>query len=84
MGCDDFREEDFLLAEDWEEIIASRGQSSRLISVEEMRDMICEEIHELNRSFVYSRLLEMGLVFHSCDFFSLIMYFDNLYMFRKE
>ena len=79
MGCDDFREEDFLMEEDWNEVIAG-NQLDRFVSVEEMRDMICEEMHELNRGFVYSYLLKMGPVFRSCDLFSLMLYFDNLYM----
>ena len=79
MGCDDFREEDFLMEEDWNEVIAG-NQLDRFVSVEEMRDMICEEMHELNRGLVYSHLLKMGSVFRSCDLFSLMLYFDNLYM----
>ena len=79
MGCDDFREEDFLMEEDWNEVIAG-NQLDRFVSVEEMRDMICEEMHELNRGLVYSHLLKMGSVFRSSDFFSLLLYFDNLYM----
>lgn len=79
MGCDDFREEDFLMEEDWNEVIAG-NQLDRFVSVEEMRDMICEEMHELNRGLVYSHLLKMGSVFRSSDFFSLMLYFDNLYM----
>lgn len=75
MGCDDFREEDFLMEEDWNEVLAG-NQPDRFVSVEEMRDMICEEMHGLNREFVYSRLLKMGPVFHSSDFFSLLLYFD--------
>ena len=75
MGCDDFREEDFLMEEDWNEVLAG-NQLDRFVSVEEMRDMICEEMHGLNREFVYSRLLKMGPVFHSSDFFSLLLYFD--------
>ena len=70
MGCDDFREEDFLMEEDWNEVLAG-NQPDRFVSVEEMRDMICEEMHGLNREFVYSRLLKMGPVFHSSDYFSL-------------
>lgn len=80
MGCDDFREEDFLMEEDWNEMAAVRSQPDRFVSVEEMRDMICEEMHELNRGLVYSHLLKMGSVFRSSDFFSLMLYFDNLYM----
>ena len=79
MGCDDFREEDFLMEEDWNEVIAG-NQLDRFVSVEEMRDMICEEMHGLNRGLVYSHLLKMGPVFRSCDLFSLMLYFDNLYM----
>ena len=79
MGCDDFREEDFLMEEDWNEVIAG-NQLDRFVSVEGMRDMICEEMHELNRGLVYSHLLKMGSVFRSSDFFSLMLYFDNLYM----
>ena len=79
MGCDDFREEDFLMEEDWNEVIAG-NQLDRFVSVEEMRDMICEDMHKLNRGLVYSRLLKMGPVFRSCDLFSLMLYFDNLYM----
>ena len=79
MGCDDFREEDFLMEEDWNEVIAG-NQLDRFFSVEEMRDIICEEMHELNRGLVYSHLLKMGSVFRSSDFFSLMLYFDNLYM----
>ena len=75
MGCDDFREEDFLMEDDWNEVLAG-NQPDRFVSVEEMRDMICEEMHGLNREFVYSRLLKMGPVFHSSDFFSLLLYFD--------
>lgn len=75
MGCDDFREEDFLMEEDWNEVLAG-NQPDRFVSVEEMRDMICEEMHGLNREFVYSRLLKMGPVFRSSDFFSLLLYFD--------
>ena len=59
MGCDDFREEDFLMEEDWNEVLAG-NQLDRFVSVEEMRDMICEEMHELNRGLVYSHLLKMG------------------------
>ena len=73
MGCDDFREEDFLMEEDWNEVIAG-NQLDRFVSVEEMRDMICEEMHELNRGLVYSHLLKMGSVFRSSDFFSLMLY----------
>lgn len=80
MGCDDFREEDFLMEEDWNEMAAVRSQPDRLVSAEEMRDMICEDMHELNRGFVYSYLLKMGSVFRSSDFFPLLLYFDNLYM----
>lgn len=72
MGCDDFREEDFLMEEDWNEVLAG-NQPDLFVSVEEMRDMICEEMHGLNREFVYSRLLKMGDVFHSSDFFSLLL-----------
>lgn len=79
MGCDDFREEDFLMEEDWNEVLAG-NQPDRFVSVEEMRDMICEEMHGLNRGLVYSHLLKMGSVFRSSDFFSLLLYFDNLYM----
>lgn len=79
MGCDDFREEDFLMEEDWNEVLAG-NQPDRFVSVEEMRDMICEEMHELNRGLVYSHLLKMGSVFRSSDFFPLLLYFDNLYM----
>ena len=75
MGCDDFREEDFLMEEDWNEVLAG-NQPDRFVSVEEMRDMICEEMHGLNREFVYSRLLKMGPVFRSSDFFSLLLYCD--------
>ena len=75
MGCDDFREVDFLMEEDWNEVLAG-NQPDRFVSVEEMRDMICEEMHGLNREFVYSRLLKMGPVFRSSDFFSLLLYFD--------
>ena len=75
MGCDDFREEDFLMEEDWNEVLAG-NQPDRFVSVEDMRDMICEEMHGLNREFVYSRLLKMGPVFRSSDFFSLLLYFD--------
>ena len=73
MGCDDFREEDFLMEEDWNEVLAG-NQLDRVVSVEEMRDMICEEMHELNRGLVYSHLLKMGSVFRSSDFFSLMLY----------
>ncbi len=83
MGCDDFREEDFLMEEDWNEVIAG-NQLDRFVSVEEMRDMICEEMHELNRGLVYSHLLKMGSVFRSSDFFSLMLYFDNLYMLDEK
>ena len=83
MGCDDFREEDFLMEEDWNEVIAG-NQLGRFVSVEEMRDMICEEMHELNRGLVYSHLLKMGSVFRSSDFFSLMLYFDNLYMLDEK
>ena len=83
MGCDDFREEDFLMEEDSNEVIAG-NQLDRFISVEEMRDMICEEMHELNRGLVYSHLLKMGSVFRSSDFFSLMLYFDNLYMLDEK
>ena len=84
MGCDDFREEDFLMEEDWNEMAAVRSQPDRLVSAEEMRDMICEDMHGLNREFVYSRLLKMGPVFRSSDFFSLMLYFDNLYMLDEK
>ena len=83
MGCDDFREEDFLMEEDWNEVIAG-NQLDRFVSVEEMRDMICEDMHELNRGLVYSHLLKMGSVFRSSDFFSLMLYFDNLYMLDEK
>ncbi len=46
--------------------------------------MICEEMHELNRGLVYSHLLKMGSVFRSSDFFSLMLYFDNLYMLDEK
>ena len=83
MGCYDVREEDFLMEEDWNEVIAG-NQLDRFVSVEEMRDMICEEMHELNRGLVYSHLLKMGSVFRSSDFFSLMLYFDNLYMLDEK
>ncbi len=34
MGCDDFREEDFLMEEDWNEVLAG-NQLDRFVSVEE-------------------------------------------------
>ena len=82
--CDIVDDRDFLLDEDWAQLAASRNQPDRLISAEEMRDMICEEMHELDRDFVYSRLLKMGPVFRSSAFFSLMLYFDNLYMSNEE
>lgn len=50
----------------------------------EMRDLICEKMHELDRDFVYSRLLEMGAFFSPSDLPSLLLYFDNLYLLDEE
>ncbi len=77
MGCDDFREGDFLAEDDLAE---TENKPDWLISAEEMRDMLCEEMHGINRGYLYSRLLEMGPVFRSSDYFSLLLYFNNGYM----
>lgn len=78
-----FFDETILIMEDFEVIQASQNQPNKLIRAEEMRDMICEEFHDFDRDTVLSHLLQMGDVFSSADFFSLMLYFDNLYMMDK-